>query len=76
MPRLTRKGQVTIPHKIRAILEIRAGDEIAFEVDHGRVLVKKKRASSEVIKEYVGYLSHQENKKTDEIVDALRGPGA
>ena len=76
MPRVTRKGQVTIPQKIRAILEIRAGDEIAFELDHGRVLVKKKPASSEAIKKYVGYLSHQKDKKSDKIVDALRGPGA
>jgi len=31
MPRLTRKGQVTIPQQIRSFLGAKAGDEIIFE---------------------------------------------
>ena len=33
MPRVTQKGQVTIPRQIRAMLSINTGDELVFEMD-------------------------------------------
>jgi len=42
MPRVTTKGQVTIPKEIRDALGIEPGDEIAFEeVDAGYKIRKK-----------------------------------
>lgn len=42
MPRVTTKGQVTIPKEIREALGIEPGDEIAFEeVDSGYRIRKK-----------------------------------
>ncbi|WP_306059892.1 AbrB/MazE/SpoVT family DNA-binding domain-containing protein [Natronococcus wangiae] len=42
MPRVTTKGQVTIPKEIRDALGIKPGDEIAFEeVDSGYKIQKK-----------------------------------
>lgn len=35
MPRVTAKGQVTIPKEIRDALGIEAGDEVAFEKYRG-----------------------------------------
>ncbi len=73
MPKVTQKGQVTIPKQIRSILSIRTGDEIVFEVHAKKVVLKKSPASAKNFKKYVGYLSHLNGKKPDDIIDELRG---
>ena len=73
MPRLTRKGQVTIPLHIRARLSVKPGDEIVFELDRENVVVKKRESCIENLKDYVGFLSHLKGSETDEIIDELRG---
>ena len=73
MPRVTRKGQVTIPQQIRLLMRIKAGDEIVFEVEQAKVILSKKKVSVDNLTKYVGFLSHLHGKKSDEIVDALRG---
>ncbi|MDY7037982.1 MAG: AbrB/MazE/SpoVT family DNA-binding domain-containing protein [Thermodesulfobacteriota bacterium] len=73
MPKVTSKGQVTIPKQIRSILSIRTGDEIIFEVNEKKVVLKKNPASAKNFKKYVGYLSHLNGKKPDTIIDELRG---
>lgn len=39
--RLSSKGQVTIPQKIREILGLKTGDMISYEVHNGIVAVKR-----------------------------------
>ena len=40
--KITTKGQVTIPQKLRRLLGVRPGDKISFEAsDDGQVLIKK-----------------------------------
>ena len=73
MPKVTRKGQVTIPHQIRTILGIDAGDEITFEIDEEKAVLKKKGISIKSFKKYVGFLSHLNGKKPEHIIDELRG---
>lgn len=73
MPKVTSKGQVTIPQRIRSILCIKSGDEISFEIDGPKVVLKRKTASVENLKKYVGFLAHLEGEKSDDIIDALRG---
>ena len=63
MPKVSSKGQVTIPHQIRTILSIRAGDEIVFEIDNAKAVLKRKSASIENLKKYVGFLAHLNGKK-------------
>lgn len=41
MPRITTKGQVTIPISIREELGIEPGDEIRFEEADGRYVIRK-----------------------------------
>jgi AbrB family looped-hinge helix DNA binding protein len=41
MPKVTQKGQVTIPHQIRSLLSIKTGDEVIFQIDKKRSLDKK-----------------------------------
>lgn len=73
MPKVTQKGQVTIPHHIRTLLSIKTGDEINFEVDDGKVLLKKKPASVKNLRKYLGFLSHLNGKIPEDIIDELRG---
>lgn len=73
MPKVTQKGQVTIPHQIRSMLSIKTGDEVIFQVDKGNVLLKKKAASIKNIKKFVGFLSHLSGKRTEDIIYELRG---
>ncbi|MCP4681197.1 MAG: AbrB/MazE/SpoVT family DNA-binding domain-containing protein [Desulfobacterales bacterium] len=73
MPKVTSKGQVTIPRRIRSILSIRAGDDVVFEMDSAKVVLRRKSASMENLKKYVGFLTHLEGEKTDDIIDGLRG---
>ncbi len=73
MPRVTRKGQVTIPRQIRSLMRIKAGDEIFFEVEETKVVLSKKKPHINTISKYVGFLSHLNGKRPDEIVDELRG---
>lgn len=39
--RLTSKGQVTIPRRVREALDLREGDEIVFRVERTRAVVAK-----------------------------------
>lgn len=39
--RVTTKGQVTIPKRVRDALQIEAGDEIVFRVEGGRAIVAR-----------------------------------
>ena len=73
MPRVTQKGQVTIPLEIRSLLKIKTGDEIVFEVDKGKIVLNKKPGSVRNFKKYVGFLSHLKGKMPEDILDDLRG---
>jgi antitoxin PrlF len=44
--RLTTKAQTTIPQPVRAALGLRAGDDVLYEIDGGRVVLTKVRTSS------------------------------
>ncbi|MBN9509682.1 MAG: type II toxin-antitoxin system PrlF family antitoxin [Alphaproteobacteria bacterium] len=39
--RLTSKAQTTIPQAVRAALGLRAGDELAYVIEDGRVLLTR-----------------------------------
>jgi antitoxin PrlF len=39
--RLTSKAQTTIPQPVRTALNLREGDEIAYVIDAGRVILSK-----------------------------------
>ena len=39
--KLTSKYQATIPAPVRKILELRAGDAIAFDIENGEIRVRK-----------------------------------
>jgi AbrB family looped-hinge helix DNA binding protein len=73
MPRVTQKGQVTIPLQIRSLLSIKTGDEIIFKVHKGKVTLGKKPDSVRDFSKYVGFLSHLKGERTEDIMNRLRG---
>ncbi|KKM09483.1 hypothetical protein SY88_17850 [Clostridiales bacterium PH28_bin88] len=70
--KITVKGQVTIPQKVRMALGVKAGDEIEFERTEKGYLIKKKIGPSPFSK-YVGHLRSKAGKDTDVLIEDLRG---
>lgn len=61
MPRITIKGQVTIPKRMRETLDVRGGDSVEFVLMGGEVLVRKKERRS--ILEMGGVAGKEERKR-------------
>jgi len=78
MPKVTSKFQVTVPVEVRERLGIKVGDEVEFEVEGDRALLKRKLVVEEklrAINEYAGVLREAWPKvdRTDDLMKALRG---
>jgi AbrB family looped-hinge helix DNA binding protein len=43
---ITSKGQITVPHEVRKVLGVRAGDKLIFESDESGVRVRPVRSQS------------------------------
>ena len=70
--KMTIKGQVTIPKKVRQLLGLRPGDELEFvETDQGVTIKKRLRGSP--FASYRGYLEGLKGQDPDGLVDELRG---
>jgi AbrB family looped-hinge helix DNA binding protein len=70
--KVTSKGQVTIPKKVRDGLGIRPGDELDFVQDRRGYRLEKHMAASP-FKKYRGYLKHLAGRDPDELVEEMRG---
>ncbi len=70
--RVSTKGQVTIPGRIREHLGIRPGTVVEFVEEPGRVVLVK-AADDDPIDSLIGILGEGGN--TDAIIEELRGPG-
>ncbi len=44
--RLTAKAQTTIPQAVRDALDLREGDELAYAIEQGRVILTRKTAGA------------------------------
>ena len=74
MPRVTNKGQVTIPQEVRVALRIEPGDDVEFSIKNGKAFIRRKKASRQAFLKYVGALSHLAGKDAEDIIEQLRGP--
>lgn len=72
MTTITQKGQVTIPKAVREVLRVKQGDEVVFEVEDEKVIVRRKDKTAH-FRDYIGILRDKEGQKADNIVRRLRG---
>lgn len=70
--KLTSKGQITIPKKVRDKLGVQAGEGIGFEEKDGVFYIKKSMKKSPFDK-WVGKLKGRQRQKADDIISDLRG---
>jgi len=69
--RVSERGQVTIPKKIRKRLGIRPGQVLEVDEERGRVVMSK-IVQEDVFERLTGILKL--DKTTDELIDEMRGP--
>ena len=70
--KVTSKGQVTIPKKIRERLAIQPGSVVLFIEDRDGVYLRRLIPDS-VFEKWRGHLKHLEGRSSDEIVEEMRG---
>jgi AbrB family looped-hinge helix DNA binding protein len=71
--RVTSKGQVTIPKKMRDDLGLNAGDEIEF-VQEGDTYRVRKVVKGNPFDKWRGTAKHLAGMTVDELMDEMRGP--
>ncbi len=54
--RVSSKGQVTIPQRVREKMGIRAGDEVDFVEEDGKFLIKPEREGRNPFEQFIGIL--------------------
>lgn len=70
--RVTSKGQITIPKKIRDKLGIGPGEDLGFNEKDGVFYIKKTLKKSPFDK-WMGRLKNLKGSKPDNIIEDLRG---
>jgi len=70
--KVTSKGQVTIPKKVRERLGVHPGEDVGFEEKEGVVVITKAVTKSPFDK-WVGKLKKLEGQHSDDLVKELRG---
>ncbi|MCL0087290.1 AbrB/MazE/SpoVT family DNA-binding domain-containing protein [Dehalococcoidia bacterium] len=70
MPKMTIKGQITIPGEVRDSLGLKPGSRVRFRVENGSCILEKDVENIPFGK-WIGYLSG--DRTSDEIIEELRG---
>jgi antitoxin PrlF len=70
--KVTSKGQVTIPKKVRERLGVNPGEGVGFEEKDGVMLIKKAVTKSPFDK-WIGRLKPLKGKRSDDLVKEARG---
>jgi antitoxin PrlF len=68
MPKLTRKGQITVPKEVRNKLGLKRGDIIEFVIMDDNFIIKRKDSIN--IDKWLGALGKG---KTDDFINEIRG---
>ena len=69
---ISSKGQITVPVEIRSKLGLRPGTVVTFEITKNGALLRKGTAGRHPVEQVYGVLNSK--RRTDELLDELRGP--
>lgn len=70
--KITSKGQVTIPKKVREKLGVHPGEDVGFEEKGDLILIRKALTKSPFDK-WVGKLKHLKGQRSDDLLREIRG---
>jgi len=70
--RVTSKGQVTLPKKVRERLGVHPGEDVGFE-EKDDLLVIRKVITKSPFDKWIGKLKHLKGRRSDELVKEARG---
>jgi AbrB family looped-hinge helix DNA binding protein len=70
--KVTSKGQITLPKKVREKLGVHPGEDVGFEEKNGLIYISKTVKKSPFDK-WVGRLKQLEGQQSDDLVKELRG---
>ena len=70
--KVTSKGQVTIPKRVRERLGVQPGEDVGFEEKDGVIFIKKALRKSPFDK-WVGKLKHLKGQRSNDLVKEIRG---
>jgi len=70
--KVTSKGQITLPKKVREKLGVHPGENVGFEEKNGLIYIQKTVTKSPFDK-WVGRLRKLEGEQSDDLVKELRG---
>jgi AbrB family looped-hinge helix DNA binding protein len=70
--KVTSKGQITIPLRVRCDLALKLGDEVEFVEERG-IYHLRKVVPQDFLKEWVGYLKEYVGCDTDTLIAEMRG---
>lgn len=72
MPRITQKGQVTIPREIRDQFSFSPGTDVEFEIRNHEVVIVKSRKENTFLK-WLGKGRKKSREEVDALIDQMRG---
>ncbi len=70
--KITSKGQVTIPKKVREKLGVHPGEDLGFE-EKGDLILIRKAVTKSPFDKWVGKLKHLKGQRSDNLVREIRG---
>ena len=70
--KVTSKGQVTIPKKVREKLGVHPGESLGFE-EKGNLILIRKAVTQSPFDRWVGKLKHLKGQRSDDLVKDMRG---
>lgn len=70
--KVTSKGQVTIPKKVREKLGVHPGENLGFE-EKGDLMLIRKAVTKSPFDKWVGKLKHLKGQRSDELIKEIRG---
>jgi AbrB family looped-hinge helix DNA binding protein len=70
--KVTTKGQITIPQRLRESFGIAPGDEVEFLVEDGHIRLQKRQEGSPFAR-WRGYLCSLEDRDVDALIEEMRG---